>query len=128
MSGGDQHVFIMRDGDPWTYQEAMCSPHAKDWEKAVAVELEQLHTSRMFEWVPRVPDGWKVIGSQIVFQTKRDGDGKVVRYKVWVVAKGYSQVPGQDFTATFASIACLTMLQTLCRWPHKKTGSFIRLM
>src|ERR1700730_13303497 len=113
MRGVHQHVFVMRDGDPQTYQEAMCSAHAKDWEKTVATELEQLRTSGTFEWVQKIPDGRKAIGSRIVFQTKCDGDGKVVRYKARVVAKGYSQVPGQDFTATFASVTRLTMLRML---------------
>ena len=30
-----------------------------------------------------------------------------------MVAKGYSQVPGQDFEFTFSSVACLTTLQVL---------------
>ena len=91
----------------------MRSAHAKGWEKAVAAELEQLRTSGMFEWVPKVPVGRKTIGSRIVFQTKRDGNGKIVRHKARVVAKGYSQIPGQDFTATFASVTRLTTLRAL---------------
>ena len=82
-------------------------------EKAIATELEQLRSSGTFEWVSKVPDSRKAIGSRIVFQTKRDGDGKVVRYKARVVAKGFSQVPGQDFEVTFASVARLTTLRAL---------------
>ena len=82
-------------------------------EKAIATELEQLRSSGTFEWVSKVPDSRKVIGSRIVFQTKREGDGKVVRYKARVVAKGFSQVPGQDFEVTFASVARLTTLRAL---------------
>src|ERR1700731_1596033 len=91
----------------------MKTAHAKQWEKAVEAELEQLRSSGTFEWVPSVPDGRKPIGSRIVFQTKRDGDGNVVKYKARIVAKGYSQIPGQDFEHTFSSVARLTTLRTL---------------
>ena len=37
----------------------------------------------------------------------------MVRYKAQVVAKGYSQVSGQDFTVMFTSITRLTMLWVL---------------
>ena len=91
----------------------MRTEQANKWEKAVKAELDQLRSSGTFEWVPYVPSSRRTIGSRFVFQTKRDGDRNVIRYKARIVAKGYSQVPGQDFDATFASIARLTMLQAL---------------
>ena len=108
-----RHALVVTTGDPLTYREAMKTAHAKQWEKAVEAELEQLRSSGTFEWVPSVPDGRKPIGSRIVFQTKRDGDGNVVKYKARIVAKGYSQIPGQDFEHTFSSVARLTTLRTL---------------
>ena len=91
----------------------MRTEQANEWEKAVKAELDQLCSSGTFKWVPYVPSSCRTIGSHFVFQTKRDGDGNVIRYKARIVAKGYSQVPGQDFDVTFASIASLTMLQAL---------------
>ena len=85
----------------------------KQWEAAVNAELEQLRASGTFEWVEKLPDDCKAIGSKIVFRTKCNGEGKVTKYKARIVAKGYSQIPGQDFDLTFSSIARFTMLRAL---------------
>src|ERR1700731_985294 len=113
VSGSGHQAFVAVNGEPRTYWEAMRTQQAKEWEKAVIAELEQLRSSGTFEWVPHVPSGRRTVGSRFVFQTKRDGDGNVIRYKARIVAKGYSQVPGQDFDATFASVARLTTLRAL---------------
>ena len=46
-------------------------------------------------------DGCKPIGCKWVFKTKRDANGQVERYKVRLVAKGYSQREGINFKETF---------------------------
>ena len=48
----------------------MESTCAKQWEAAVNAELEQLKASGTFEWVEKLPDSHKAIGSKIVFRTK----------------------------------------------------------
>jgi hypothetical protein len=36
---------------------------------------------------------------------KQDKNGHIAKYKAQLVAKGFSQIPGQDFTHTFAPVA-----------------------
>ena len=98
---------------PRTYKEASNGPHSKEWEKAIDTEYRTLQHTGTFEWVPELPEGRKPIESRIVFRLKRDGDGKITKYKARIVAKGFSQIPGQDFTDTFSSVAKFTTLRTL---------------
>jgi len=61
--------------------------------------------------VDRLPNGRKAIGSHIVFCEKRDGHGNLVKFKAHIVAKGFSQIPGEDFTDIFSSVAKFSTLQ-----------------
>jgi hypothetical protein len=76
-------------------------------------EIAQLKATGTFEWAQEAPEGRKVVGSRWVFKEKRDGKGNLVKYKARVVAQGFSQVPGQDFNATYASVAKFTTLRAL---------------
>jgi hypothetical protein len=42
-----------------------------------------------------------LIGNKWVFKKKLNAEGKVEKYKSWLVAKGYSQVEGIDFGEFF---------------------------
>ena len=56
-SGNRVQAFIANEADPCTYKEAMNGPYAKQWETALAMELEQLRTSRTFKWVDTTLEG-----------------------------------------------------------------------
>jgi len=60
-----------------------------------------------------LPKGKKTVGSQIVFKEKLDGHGNQVKFKACIVAKGFSQVPGEDFTETFSSVVKFNTLRIL---------------
>ena len=60
--------------------------------------------NRTWEIVKLPPDK-KAIGSGWVYKVKRNADGSIERYKGRLVAKGFSQRPGLDFTEVFAPTA-----------------------
>ena len=58
-------------------------------------------------WDPEpveLPPGKKAVSVKYVFRKKTDQDGNVVQYKVRLVAKGFTQVPGEDFGEVFAPV------------------------
>jgi hypothetical protein len=59
------------------------------------------------------PKGARVIGTKWVFRNKQDDQGIVVRNKVRLVAKGFSQVEGLDFGEIFAPVARLEAIHIL---------------
>lgn len=90
---------------PRSYEEAINSPEADQWKEAMDAEIGQL--KEMGTWqVTELPEGRKAIGCRWVFLRKRDEHGEVVKYKARLVAQGFSQKPGTDYSdnGTFAPV------------------------
>ena len=60
-----------------------------------------------------VPAGRKIVGSRPYFLRQRNEKGEVIRNKVRVVTKGYSQVEGIDYTDTYTPITRMESMRTL---------------
>ena len=77
---------------------------------------------RVYEPVEQLPPGHKVIQCKWIFHIKRDKTGDIICFKACLVAKGFTQIPGQDFTFTFTPVAqwdsihsslCLTAIEDI---------------
>ena len=73
-----------------------------------------MHKLGTYELTP-LPDGKRAIGSKWVFRIKRDAAGKPIKYKARLVARGFSQRPGYDFTeeALYAPVVRLETLRVI---------------
>ena len=71
--------------------------------------MASLHKNDAWDLV-ELSAGRKPIGSKWVFKNKRYAEGKVEKYKAWLVAKGYSQVPGIYFGDIFSLVAKVDFL------------------
>ena len=60
-----------------------------------------------------LPKGERVVGCKWVFSAKYLADGSVDRYKACLVTKGFTQIIGKDFGATFAPVAKLNTIRLL---------------
>ncbi len=95
--------------------EAIHSPQSEEWLEAIEDEKNSLIALGVFETIKcsDIPKDCKLVGSKMVFKVKQNEKGNVTCYKVWIIAKGYSQVPGVDFFDTYAPVTHLTSVRIL---------------
>eukprot|EP00253_Pinus_taeda_P007669 PITA_07669 len=87
--------------DPDTFAEA--SGHL-DWDAAMNEEYHSLLANDTWDLVPLLK-GRKLVRCKSAYRTKYGPDGKVDKHKSRLVAKGFSQVEGIDYTETFSPIS-----------------------
>lgn len=98
--------------EPTTLAEALRRPDGDKYLES-AIEEVRAHLENGTWKVVRLPQGKRAIGSRWVFKIKRTSDGSIERYKGRIVAKGYSQREGIDYTETFAPTARFGALRTV---------------
>ena len=100
--------------DPKTYEEAMRSDDQEKWKAPMDEKIGTL--TMMGTWdLKETPSDRKLIGSKWVFLKKKDEFGQVTHYKARLVAQGFSQKPGTDFSnnGTFAPVMRFDTLRTI---------------
>ena len=108
----DSETSDTADGDPTTFKEAMRRDDRAQWKQAAQEEFGSIQAAGTWTLVP-LPAGRKAIGCKWVFKLKRKADGSIDRYKARIVAKGYSQKEGVDYTETFAPVAKFSAIRAL---------------
>ncbi len=90
--------------EPASFREALQSPQREGWLLGMGAELLGLIENETFT-LERLPEGTKTIGTKWVLVAKIRSDGTLERYKGRIVARGFRQVKGLNFTETFAPVA-----------------------
>lgn len=98
---------------PTTYKEAMESDEKNNWIEGMEDEIASLQENEVYQEVPRSQVNKKTVGSRWVFALKRKPDGEIDKFKARVVAKGYSQVYGVDYTETYCSVVQMVSFRLL---------------
>ncbi|XP_075669893.1 uncharacterized protein LOC142639628 [Castanea sativa] len=94
---------------PKFYHEAVNDPR---WQEAMYVEIAALEANHTWTLTPLSPNK-KSICCKWVCKVKYKLDGSVERYKAKLVAKGFTQQEGLDFTETFSLVAKMATVKTL---------------
>ena len=75
-----------------------------EWRNAFMQEMRALKKNETWE-VMELPRRKKPLGCKWVFTLKYRTNGTIERYKAHLVAKGFIQTYGIDYTETFAPVA-----------------------
>ena len=102
-------MMIVIENDPVSFGEAMKN---KKWKEAMSAEIEAIKRNQSWE-LTVLPKGVKTIGVKWVFKTKLNEDRDVEKFKAILVAKGYVQCHGIDYTEVFAPMARLDTIRVI---------------
>ncbi|CAL1375694.1 unnamed protein product [Linum trigynum] len=94
--------------DPQTFEEAMLDPK---WNAAMQEEMHSIKRNNTWT-LTELPVGFEAIGLKWVYKTKLQEDGNIDKFKARIVAKGYSQKEGIDYTEVFAPVARWDTIRT----------------
>ncbi|KAK2410370.1 putative mitochondrial protein [Trifolium repens] len=95
--------------EPKTTNEALSDDA---WIVAMEEELNQFKRNDVWDLVPK-PKNKNIIGTKWVYRNKLNEQGEVTRNKARLVAQGYSQQEGIDFTETYGPVARLEAIRLL---------------
>ncbi|KAK2071028.1 hypothetical protein P8C59_005485 [Phyllachora maydis] len=98
---------IFKDSTPTTYKQVLKLPRDErsKWLEAITKEFIQLLELGVFKFLPRslLPSNRKLITCRNVLKVKKDAKNRPIKYKSRLVARGFMQVEGLDYTVTYAS-------------------------
>ncbi|RVW50500.1 Retrovirus-related Pol polyprotein from transposon TNT 1-94 [Vitis vinifera] len=93
-------IFIAAVREPSSVSAAL---QQDEWKKAMVAEYDALQRNNTWSLVP-LPAGRQAIGCKWVYKTKENPYGTIQKYKTRLVAKGFHQQAGFDFTETFSPV------------------------
>ena len=91
--------------EPRTFKEAwhhQIEKEKENWRADIRKEIKSMIERRVWKKTDtkKIPSNRRLTGNKWVFKIKRDGT-----YRARLVALGYSQIPGVDYTDNFAPVA-----------------------
>lgn len=89
--------------EPVTYEEAIHCNEKEKWIEAMKQEHNSLVKNGVWKLVD-LPKGAKIVDNRWVFRVKRKPDNSIERHKARLVARGFSQCYGIDYTETFSPV------------------------
>ncbi|KAL6319939.1 hypothetical protein AAG906_037015 [Vitis piasezkii] len=95
------HMTLVESTDPFYFEEAVKN---ENWRLAMNNEIKSIEKNQTWT-LTKLPAGAKKKRSEVGLQNQYNEHGKIDKYKACLVAKGYSQKYGVDYTEVFAPVA-----------------------
>ena len=89
--------------EPKNFKEALKHPEKEHYLQASFTELKQLLITKTLYFVKRSEARKSPITSRWVYKHKKDQLGETIKYKARLVARGFQQIFGIDFSNTYAA-------------------------
>ena len=105
-------AFLASSAEPCNYDQAIKSDENNEWLKAMQDEYDSLIKNQTWILVD-APKDQKIVDNRWVYRVKRNPDSTVNRYKARLVARGFSQSYGVDYTETFSPVVKFASIRTL---------------
>ncbi|GBM34909.1 Retrovirus-related Pol polyprotein from transposon TNT 1-94 [Araneus ventricosus] len=97
---------------PKTFKETQISPDKEKWDEAMSEEIKLMQNRKVWDLV-EPKSNMKVLGCRWVYNIKHDEKNNVKKYKSRLVAQGFKQRPGVDFTDVFAPLVNFDIIKFL---------------
>ena len=95
-----------------TYDEVMKRRYKNEWMRAMQSEMTLLQDHETWKLV-NMPLGKKIVGCKWVYKINHNPSDEIVKFKTRLVAKGFTQRPGVDYTEIFAPVARKESINTV---------------
>jgi hypothetical protein len=95
---------IQMDGDPTSFEEAMRSAYSSKWLDAMKDEMRSMSVNKVWD-LEEIPKGAKTVGCKWVYKTKYDSNENIERFEARLMAKGFTQREGIDYTEIFSLVS-----------------------
>lgn len=79
-------MVVLTENEPKSYAEAMSTPDAPFWKKAVNSEMNSIMHNHTYELI-ELPQGFKALGCRWLMKTKLKLDGSIDKYKARLVVQ-----------------------------------------
>ena len=110
LTASQDAVLPLYQADPQTRSQALSSIHRDEWLAAEQDELKSIAEHNVWTLVDFEPH-MNVLGCRFVYKVKRYPDGTVEKFKVRLVAQGFSQKEGVDYSEIFATTAAFQAIR-----------------
>lgn len=116
--------------DPLTLDEALSGSDAAQWSAAYDAELAAMAANGTWDIVPRreMASGARALPVKVVFKTKLNLDGSIDKLKCRIVAKGFAQRSGVDYTDIYSPVVDRTTVRLLLALAAVRFGTQIHQM
>ena len=104
----DELMYLGVD-EPATFKLAVKN---RAWQEAMNTEINAIERNGTWQLM-ELATGHKAIGLKWVYKLKKNTDGDVIKHKSRLVAKGYVQKQGINFTEVFAPVTRLEIVRLL---------------